>query len=426
MSKSIEIHIPGDKSISHRAVMLGSLARGETVIHDFLPSADCLATIDCFRKMGIEIESRKLKAESRTQVIIKGKGLLGLKKPNKELYVGNSGTTIRLMMGILAGQAFVSRITGDESIQRRPMLRVAKPLREMGADIEGKAEKGNLFAPLKISGGKLKGITYALPVASAQVKSAILLAGLFAKGETRVIEKHASRDHTERMLAYFGAIEGQGARVKGQEEFEGREIDVPGDISSAAFFIVAGLLTPNSELMIKNIGVNPTRTGILGVLHRMGACIEVLNERIICEEPRADIVIRKSKIENRKLEGIKIDGEIIPRIIDEIPIIALAATQAEGVTEIRGAKELRIKESDRIATVSSELSKLGANIKELDDGMIISGPTRLKGGKVKSFGDHRIAMMLSVAGLIAEGKVEIDDTACIETSFPGFEKLLKN
>jgi 3-phosphoshikimate 1-carboxyvinyltransferase len=410
MPKNIEIPIPGDKSISHRAVMLGSLARGESVIHNFLPSADCLATVDCFRRMGVEIESRK------QEMIIKGRGLKGLQRPDNELYVGNSGTTIRLMMGILAGQEFVSRITGDESIQKRPMLRVAKPLREMGANIEGQGSrvKGQeeIFAPLKISGGKLKGIVYELPVASAQVKSAVLLAGLYAEGETKVIEKVPSRDHTERMLAHFGAAS--------RKEFEGVEIDVPGDISSAAFFMVAALITPNSEFIFPNVGLNPTRTGIIEVLHRMGASLEVSDEEIICNEPRGKLRTRHSE-----LKAIQISGEIVPRIIDEIPIIALAATQADGTTEIRGAKELRIKESDRIATISSELRKLGANIQELEDGMVIEGPTRLRGGRVKSFGDHRIAMMLSVAGLIADGTVEIDDTACIETSFPGFEKLFK-
>jgi len=408
MVKTKQIHIPGDKSISHRAVMLGALAKGETIVNNFLMSEDCLATVECFRKLGIDIEIQNPKSKIQTmKVIIKGKGLRGLRKPEEVLDVGNSGTTIRLMLGILAAQDFVSEITGDASIQKRPMLRVIKPLTEMGANIEGE------FAPLRVYGRKLKGITYELPIASAQVKSAVLLAGLYAEGETEVVETNLSRDHTERMLKYFNAKPGR--------DFEGAEIDVPGDISSAAFFMVAGLLMSNVKCQMSNVGTNPTRMGIIEVLHRMGANLEVFNERIICEEPRADIRV---KGQGSRVKGIKIGGEIIPRIIDEIPIIALIATQAEGVTEIRGANELRVKESDRISTIAAELNKLGANIQELDDGMIITGPTFLKGAKVKSFGDHRIAMMLSIAGLIADGQVEIDDTACIETSFPGFKQIL--
>ncbi len=415
-----KITIPGDKSISHRAIMIGALAKGETVVNNFLMGEDCLATIRCFKQLGVSIqENRESSVERGTQVLIHGKGLFGLKKPKEILDVGNSGTTIRLMLGILAGQEFVSKITGDSSIQKRPMGRVIKPLSAMGAIIEG-----NEYPPLEIIGQKLKGIEYELPVASAQVKSAILLAGLLAEGKTTVIEKYTSRDHTERMLAYFGAAS--------RQEFTGAEVDVPGDISSAAFFMVAASLLPHSSLRLANVGLNPTRTGIIDVLHRMGASIEVENERILSEEPRGEIVIRKSKtprqssgqVENRKLEGIKISGEIIPRLIDEIPIIAVAATQAEGTTEIRGAKELRVKESDRIATLAAELRKMGAKITELDDGMIIEGPTRLKGTTVQSHGDHRIAMALAVAGLVAAGETTIENSDCIETSFPSFEKLL--
>ncbi|MFA5839626.1 MAG: 3-phosphoshikimate 1-carboxyvinyltransferase [Candidatus Margulisiibacteriota bacterium] len=434
-----EITVPGDKSISHRAIMLGALAKGETTITGFLSGADCLATMGCFREMGIEISmtNDKLKMSNDGKVIIKGKGLSGLKEPKGTLDVGNSGTTIRLMMGILAAQPFVSNISGDASIQRRPMLRVAKPLREMGGEIEQKVESGKLiienrngevYPPLRIIGNKLKGINYKLPVASAQVKSAILLAGLFAEGETSVIEKNPSRDHTERMLSYLGAkirITNYELRITSGELY-GSHIDIPGDISSAAFFIVAALLTPNSELLIRNVGLNPTRTGILDVLHRMGANIEVLNERIICEEPRGDVLVRSQKSGAGSLKAIKISGEIIPRIIDEIPIIALAATQAEGITEIVGAKELRVKESDRIKTICSELRKMGANITELEDGLVIEGPTKLYGAKINSYGDHRIAMMGAVAGLIAEGETEIENTECTETSFPGFEKLLRS
>ncbi|MGB9613000.1 MAG: 3-phosphoshikimate 1-carboxyvinyltransferase, partial [Candidatus Margulisiibacteriota bacterium] len=324
--------------------------------------------------------------------------------------------------GILAGQNFETVINGDASIQKRPMGRIAKPLQLMGANIEGRKINNEIYAPLKISGGKLKAIEYQLPVPSAQVKSAVLLAGLFAEGETRVIEKIPSRDHTERMLAHFGLpikVFGLETSILGQQEFDGTTIDIPGDLSSAAFFMVAALITSNSKLIIKNVGVNPKRTGIIDALHRMGAKIEVQNERILSEEPCADLMVYSCE-----LKAIKLNGEIIPRIIDEIPIIAVAATQAQGLTEIRGAKELRIKESDRIATLTSELSKMGANIEELEDGMFIVGPTKLKGTTVKSHGDHRIAMALAIAALVAEGETIIEDTDCIATSFPGFEKIL--
>ncbi len=409
-----EIHLPGDKSISHRAIMIGSLAGGRTKVKNFLPSADCLATVECFRKLGIEINV------SGNQVEVYGKGLRGLKPAKETLDAGNSGTTIRLMTGILAGQPFISKITGDKSIQRRPMRRIVDPLRQMGADIEGRVEGDNVYAPLKILGGELSPIEYELPVASAQVKSAVLLAGLFAEGETAVIEKNPSRDHTERMLSYFGA-KIRGTRVRGNKEFSGAEINIPGDLSSAAFFMVASSIIPGSELLIMEAGVNPTRTGIIDILHRMGANLEVKDERIISEEPRAEVAARSSK-----LKAIKISGEIIPRIIDEIPIIAVAATQAEGLTEIRGARELRVKESDRIATVSSELKKMGADIQELEDGLYIVGPTQLKGTSVKSYGDHRVAMAMAIAGLIAEGETVIEDTECIDTSFPGFEAILRS
>lgn len=412
-----DIHVPGDKSISHRAIMIGSLANGETVINGFLPSADCLATVDCFRKLGISIKVDKDK------IVIQGKGLKGLKQPKETLNVGNSGTTIRLMSGILAGQSFITTITGDESIQKRPMMRIANPLREMGASVEGREANGNIFAPLKISGGNLTPIRYELPVASAQVKSAVLLAGLFADGVTTVVEKNKARDHTERMLDYFGAgikPRGLATQIQGWKEFDGAEIDVPGDLSSAAFFIVSTSLVPDSELMIRKVGMNPTRVGVIETLYRMGSKFKVSDEQVISEEPRATMIVRSSA-----LRGVSISGEIIPRIIDEIPIIAVAATQAQGKTEIRGARELRVKESDRIATVSSELKKMGAKITELEEGMIIEGPTKLKGTAVKSYGDHRVAMAMAIAGLIAEGETTIEDTACIETSFPGFEDILK-
>lgn len=424
-----EISVPGDKSISHRAIMLGAIANGETIIHNFLNSADCIATVNCFREMGIEIGSRVKGQES--SIYIQGKGLYGLTKSSGILDVGNSGTTIRLLSGIFAGQDFETQITGDASIQRRPMKRIAEPLGKMGARIEGlgTGEKGkdDIYPPFIIKGGKLHGIKYELPIASAQVKSAILLAGLFAEGKTIVVESTPSRDHTERMLGYFGIpIKrlGNEISIEGGASFSGREIFVPGDISSAAYFIVAGILVPDSQILLRNVGINPTRDGIVEIIHRMGAEIEVLDEEIVSGEPRGNIKLQTSNFKHQKLKGIEIKGEIIPKIIDEIPIIAVLATQAEGDTVIRDAKELRVKESDRIKTVISELSKMGAKIDELPDGMIIHGKTKLYGAKIDSHGDHRIAMSCAIAGLIADGETIIENTDCIETSFPGFEKVL--
>ncbi len=417
-----EINIPGDKSISHRAVMLGAIANGETVIDNFLMGEDCLATIDCFRKMGVDIK------ENGKQIVIRGEGLHGLRKPDGILDAGNSGTTIRLISGILAGQPFETTITGDASIQKRPMKRIREPLFRMGAVIEGKETDGDLYPPLTIKGGKIRPTEYKLPVASAQVKSCILLAGLYADGKTTVIEPSPSRDHTERMLSYFGSkveVLGNTVSVRGPASLEGREVDIPGDISSAAYFLAAGILAPESDLLLRDVGVNPTRDGILEVIHRMGGMIEVASERMMSEEPRADMKIRNPKSEIRKLKGIEIGGELIPRLIDEIPVIAVLATQAQGTTVIKDAKELRVKESDRIRTISSELRKLGAKIEEKEDGLVITGPVKLKGAVVKSYGDHRVAMSLAVAGLIAEGETVIEDTDCIETSFPGFESLIK-
>jgi len=427
-----EITVPGDKSISHRAIMLGALGSGETVIHNFLNSADCIATANCFREMGVNIEVFRCSSCNVDKVKIVGKGLFGLSKPGKILDAQNSGTTIRLISGILAGQNFESDITGDLSIQKRPMKRIAEPLKMMGAEIEGLGVGAGIgsevYAPLKIIGKKLKPIEYKLPMASAQVKSAILLAGLYAEGETIVIEPVPSRDHTERMLAYVGVDLtrfGNKVSITGGQEFEGRDIHVPGDISSAAYFIIAGLLVSNSDIVIKNVGTNPTRDGIFEVLHRMGANFEVKDEELVSGEPRASLEIRNSKLEIGNLKGIEIGGELIPKIIDEIPIIAVLATQAEGVTVIKDAKELRVKESDRIKTVISELSKMGAKIEELPDGMKIYGSTKLKGANIQSYGDHRIAMSMAIAGLVADGETVIDDVDCIETSFPGFKKLLK-
>ncbi|WP_435798968.1 3-phosphoshikimate 1-carboxyvinyltransferase [Peribacillus asahii] len=404
-----EIAVPGDKSVSHRSIMFGALANGETIVTNFLPGADCLSTIACFQKMGITIE------QTGKQVRVIGKGFKGLTEPSEVLDVGNSGTTIRLMMGILAGQNFSATLAGDYSIAKRTMKRVVEPLREMGAAIDGR--NNGEFTPLHIRGGSLKPIRYKLPVASAQVKSAILLAGLQAEGETVVIEPEETRDHTERMIRQFGGQvvkEGKEIKVQGNQVLTGTEIYVPGDISSAAFFMVAAAITPNSEVVLKNVGLNPTRVGIIEVMQKMGADITV-EELPSKGEPIGTITVRSSK-----LKGTTVSGELIPRLIDEIPIIALLATQAEGTTVIQDAAELKVKETNRIDTVAHELSILGADVKPTDDGLIIQGGTRLHGGEVTSHGDHRIGMMLAVAGLIAKGKIELHDPAAINVSYPEF------
>lgn len=424
-----EISVPADKSISHRAIMLGALANGETVIHNFLNSADCIATANCFKMMGIEIEHIPGTSGIEPKIVINGKGLNGLSEPNRILDVGNSGTTIRLLSGILAGQNFESEITGDLSIQKRPMGRIVKPLSMMGAEINGNNTNNEIYPPLEIIGRKLHSLEYKLPIASAQVKSCILLAGLYADGVTTIIEQIPSRDHTERMLAYFGANLtrfGSNISLKSGIQFEGREVFVPADISSAAYFMVAGVLIPNSDILIRNVGVNPTRDGIFEVLHRMGAGFRIKDEEVISGEPRANIELKNDRTANNNLKGIEIGGELIPRIIDEIPIIAILATQAQGLTVIKNAKELRVKESDRIKTISSELRKMGAKIEEQEDGMIIYGPTKLKGTVVQSYKDHRIAMSMAIAGLVADGETTIEDVDCIDTSFPGFESKLKS
>ena len=357
-----EIAIPGDKSVSHRSIMFGALANGETVITNFLPGADCLSTIACFQKLGVTIE------QSGKQVRVIGKGFNGLTEPNEVLDVGNSGTTIRLMMGILAGQNFSAILAGDQSIAKRTMTRVVKPLLDMGARIDGK--NNGEFAPLHIRGGNLQPISYVLPVASAQVKSAILLAGLQADGETVVIEPEETRDHTERMIRQFGGQvvkEGNAIKVQGHQEFKGTEVHVPGDISSAAFFMVAAAITEDSEVVLKNVGLNPTRTGIIDVMQSMGADITI-DELPSKGEPVGDITIRSSK-----LKGTTISGTLIPRLIDELPIIALLATKAEGTTIIKDAAELKVKETNRIDTVAHELTLLGANVTATDDGLIIQG-----------------------------------------------------
>lgn len=410
------VRVPGDKSISHRAVMFGALAEGTTTINGFLPGADCLSTISCFRRMGIQIE------QLGDQVVVQGKGWFGLEEPKEKLDVGNSGTTIRLISGILSTQPFHVVLEGDESIAKRPMRRVVGPLRQMGAKIDGR--KNGEFTPLAIRGTELEGIHYESPVASAQVKSAILLAGLQAKGVTSVSEPHLSRDHTERMLEAFGVTvirDGLTVSVEGGQRMTGREISVPGDISSAAFLIAAVMMVPGSSLIIENVGLNPTRTGIIEVVRAMGGRIDLLNERVVNEEPVADLHVHHSE-----LTGTVIEGDIIPRLIDEIPVIAVLATQANGKTLIRDAEELKVKETDRIATVVSELSKFGAKIIPTDDGMIIEGKTSLTGAAIDSLGDHRIGMAMAIAGLAAEGETQIANAEAINVSFPGFADLLES
>ncbi|MFP3918671.1 3-phosphoshikimate 1-carboxyvinyltransferase [Lysinibacillus telephonicus] len=404
------ITVPGDKSISHRSVMFGSIAKGKTTVSGFLLGDDCLSTIDCFRKLGVEIEV------DGTNVTINSAGMDSWEEPKEVLYTGNSGTTTRLMLGILSGTKLHTVMTGDASIGRRPMRRVADPLRLMGAKISGR-DNGQ-FTPLAIQGTQLTAIDYTMPVASAQVKSAILLAGLRAEGTTIVREQEVSRDHTERMLRQFGAIidvQDGVVSFKGGQQLKATHVDVPGDISSAAFFLVAGAIVPNSSIEMKNVGVNPTRAGIIEVLEKMGADMSVQVEDENASEPTATISIKSSQ-----LQAITIEGDIIPRLIDEIPIIALLATQAEGTTVIRNAEELKVKETDRITAVVTELKKLGANIEATNDGMIIQGPTNLRGANLKTYGDHRIGMMSAIAALISSSPIEIDDAECIAVSYPTF------
>ncbi|AND41233.1 MULTISPECIES: 3-phosphoshikimate 1-carboxyvinyltransferase [Cytobacillus] len=405
-----EIAVPGDKSISHRSVMFGSIAKGKTVVTNFLLGEDCLSTIACFRKLGVSIE------QEGNKVTIMGKGMDGLHEPEAILDVGNSGTTIRLMMGILAGRPFHSVLVGDESIAKRPMTRVTAPLSLFGAKIYGR--KNGEFTPLSVIGGPLAGAAYELPVASAQVKSSLLFAGLQASGETVIIEPMKTRDHTERMIKQFGgevAADGHTIRIKGGQTLTGTEIHVPGDISSAAFFLAAGAIVPNSEIKLKNVGLNPTRTGIIEVLQQMGANISIEPYENGLAEPAGDITIRTST-----LKGTVIEGALIPRLIDEIPIIALLATQAEGETVIKDAEELKVKETNRIDTVVKELSKLGADITATEDGMVIKGRSSLSGGTVSSHGDHRIGMMLAVAAAISKGEVQLQQKEAISVSYPSF------
>ncbi|HIX23689.1 MAG TPA: 3-phosphoshikimate 1-carboxyvinyltransferase [Candidatus Lachnoclostridium avicola] len=409
------LHVPGDKSISHRSVMFGALAKGDTEISNFLRGADCLSTISCFRSMGVDIE------EKGENVLVHGKGLRGLRRPDGILDCGNSGTTTRLISGILAAQDFDVTLTGDESIQKRPMKRIIDPLSLMGAEIE--SVRGNGCAPLHITGAPLHGISYSTPVASAQVKSAILLAGLYADGETRVTEPAPSRNHTELMLSSFGAdvrTEGTTVTIRQAEELYGQKIQVPGDISSAAFFIAAGLLIPGSEILLKNVGVNPTRDGVLRVFRRMGGSIETTALSSGAGEPAADLLVKASR-----LHGVEIGGEEIPSLIDEIPVIAAAACFADGVTVIRDAAELKVKESNRIAAMTENLRAMGADVTETEDGMIIRGGRPLHGAVIDSRNDHRIAMTFAVAALAAEGETSIPQWDCVNISYPGFLEDLR-
>ncbi len=405
-----ELTVPGDKSISHRSVMFGAIAKGLTEVTNFLQGADCLSTISCFRQLGISIENTPEK------ILVHGRGLHGLSAPEKILDAGNSGTTTRLLSGILSGQEFSSVLTGDASIQKRPMKRIMEPLSLMGAQIESVRHNG--CAPLSITGRPLHGISYATPVASAQVKSAILLAGLYADSPTQVTEPLPSRNHTELMLKGFGAnlvSEGKTALLRPGFPLFGQKIEVPGDISSAAYFLAAGLLVPGSEILVKNVGINPTRSGILSVIRSMGGRLEILNERLCAGEPVADLFVSFSP-----LHGTVIEGELIPALIDELPMIAVMAAFAQGTTVIRDAAELKVKESDRIATTTAGLKAMGADVTPTPDGMIIYGGRTLHGASVSSFEDHRIAMSFAVAAMAAEGTTVIENGDCVRISYPGF------
>lgn len=411
-----EITVPGDKSISHRSIMLGSIASGITEVHGFLNGADCISSMNCFMQMGVDIDY------DGSIVTIHGNGLHGLKAPAATLDVGNSGTTTRLMSGILAAQNFSSRVIGDDSICRRPMKRIITPLAMMGADIT--SERGNDCAPLIINGRKLKGIHYDSPVASAQVKSCVLLAGLYADGETSVTEPYVSRNHTELMLNAFGGsctTLGTTATVTSDPVLTGQKIVVPGDISSAAYFLVAGLIAENSEITIKNVGINPTRDGIIDVIKMMGGDITFANVNADSGEPTADITVKTSS-----LNGCVIEGDIIPKLIDEIPVIAILACFAEGETVIKDAAELKVKESNRIDVMVNNLSAMGADITGTDDGMIIRGGRPLHSAVIHSKKDHRIAMSFAIAAMCTEGETEILDADCVNISYPDFYRDLEN
>lgn len=413
-----EIKVPGDKSISHRAVFLASIAEGATEIEGFLEGEDNFSTVGAFRAMGVEVET-----PGASRVRVTGRGAAGLKEPGDVIDAGNSGTTTRLLTGLLSAQPFFSVITGDESLRNRPMKRVVEPLSMMGATIAGRMN--NSLLPIAISGRKLKGISYSTPVASAQLKSSILLAGLFASGETTVTEPEKSRDHTERMLSLFGAdiaASGNSVTVRSTKGLRGCKIKIPGDISSAAFFMVGAMITPSSELLIKDVGVNPTRTGIIDILRKMGGSVTAVNERISCGEPVADILVRSSR-----LKGIEISGSDLLPAIDEFPVICVAAAFADGTTTISGAKELRVKESDRVAVMAESLKAVGIKNTEKEDGIIIEGRSSgITGGSIDSRGDHRIAMSMAIAALRAGKNIEITGAQSVDVSFPGFFRLLES
>jgi 3-phosphoshikimate 1-carboxyvinyltransferase len=410
------LRVPADKSISHRSIMFGAISTGQTTIHHFLRSEDCLSTLNLFKALGVPIRE-----ESDGRILIQGQGIEALKEPKNVLDAGNSGTTIRLVSGILAGCSFPTTIKGDASLSRRPMKRIIDPLRQMGASIDG--QEANGYPPLTIQPvEKLTAIDYEMPIASAQVKSALLFAALSAKGTTTIIEKEPSRNHTEQMIQQFGgkiSIDGKKITIPGEQQLYGQEIIVPGDISSAAFFIAAALLCDQSEITLENVGINPTRTGILDVVEAMGG---VIKQSVIDKDNQAaDLTVASAK-----LKGTTVGGAIIPRLIDELPIIALLATQAEGRTVITDAEELKVKETNRIDAVAEELTKLGADITPTEDGMIIEGPTPLHGGKVSSHGDHRIGMMLQIAALLVqEGEVLLADAEAVNISYPDFFADLK-
>ena len=404
------IRVPGDKSISHRSIMFGSLAKGVTTVHDILRGEDVLSTMQVFRDLGVQIE------DDGNVVTIHGVGFAGLQVPTNKLNMGNSGTSIRLISGVLAGQDFVTEMFGDDSLSKRPMDRITIPLRQMGMQIAGRTKRD--LPPLTIHGNKnLQSIHYTLPVASAQVKSALIFAALQAQGESVIVEKEMTRNHTEDMIKQFGgqiSVNGKEIRVQGGQEFTGQNVLVPGDISSAAFWIVAGLIVPNSKIILENVGINETRTGILDVVKAMGGNINLSNVDNIAKS--ATITIETSE-----LVGTEIGGEIIPRLIDELPIIALLATQAKGQTVIRDAEELKVKETDRIQVVADALNSMGVDITPTEDGMIIKGKTSLHGAKVHTFGDHRIGMMTAIAALLVkDGQVELERAEAINTSYPNF------
>jgi 3-phosphoshikimate 1-carboxyvinyltransferase len=410
-----EIKVSGDKSITHRGLIVGSISEGITILKDYSTCDDCMATMEIMKKLGINI------LKNKATIRIEGTGLHGLKEPGDVLDCKNSGTSMRLLSGLLSGQNFFSVLTGDSSLLRRPMKRIIEPLNLMGAKISGR--ENDQFAPLTIKGGNLKAIDYKLEVASAQVKSAILLASLYAEGNSSVTEPAQSRDHTERILNLYGAKIGSSKNkitLKEKNELKGKEISIPGDISSAAFFLVLASIIKGSRLLIKNVGINPTRIGIIEVLKSMGADISIKNERNKNYEPVADLLVKASK-----LKSIKMFGKVIPKVIDELPILAVAATQAEGVTEIKDAQELRVKETDRIYAIAAGLKKMGAKVEEKPDGLIIEGPSRLKGDICESFDDHRIGMALAIAGVLAEGKTQLLESECIDVSFPEFTSILR-